>query len=160
MSNYPGLCHFSQGISLVSQWTGTEHQEMQRVFMGVLAGAVQPTVIQAAHPVLDFIYYAQFHAHTSQSLDALESMLHEFHDHKHIFVDLGMTKWLARQEAVDQFMAYLDWKLQRKMDDEEGDGDVDNVEGGIGLNEDVPKPQLPSEGDTPLSHVLAVRPPL
>lgn len=53
MSNYPGLRHFSQGISLVSQWTGTEHREMQRVFMGVLAG--------------------EFHAHTSQSLDALES---------------------------------------------------------------------------------------
>ncbi|KAG1843935.1 Zn-finger domain-containing protein [Suillus subalutaceus] len=204
MSNYPGLRHFSQGISLVSQWTGTEHREMQRVFMGVLAGAVQPTVIQAARAVLDFIYYAQFHAHTSQSLDALESALHEFHDHKHIFVDLGvhndfnipkmhsmqhyvvsiksrgsadgfntefperlhinftknMTKWLARQEAVDQFMAYLDWRLQRKMDDEEADGDVDDVEGGIALNVDVPEPQPPSEGDTPLSHVLAVRPPL
>ncbi|KAG1836372.1 hypothetical protein DFJ58DRAFT_847010 [Suillus subalutaceus] len=201
MSNYPGLCHFSQGISLVSQWTGTEHREMQRVFMGVLAGAVQPTVIQAARAVLDFIYYAQFHAHTSQSLDALESALREFHNHKHIFVDLGvrndfnipkmhsmqhyvasiksrgsadgfntefpkrlhidftknvyratnkkdyvvqMTKWLARQEAVDQFVAYLDWRLQRKMDDEEADGDVDDVEGGIALNADVPEPQPPT----------------
>ncbi|KAG0695674.1 Zn-finger domain-containing protein [Suillus ampliporus] len=193
MSNYPGLRHFSQGISL--------HREMQRVFMGVLAGAVQPTVIHAARAVIDFIYYAQFHAHTSQSLDALESALREFHDHKHIFVDLGvrndfnipklhamahyvasiqsrgsadgfntefperlhidfaknayratnkkdyvaqMTKWLARQEAVDQFVAYLDWRLERKVDDVEVASDGDD-EGG--------------KGDAPLSHVLAARPP-
>lgn len=44
MTNYPGLRYFLQGISLVSQWTGTEHHEMQHVFMGVLAGAVQPKV--------------------------------------------------------------------------------------------------------------------
>ncbi|KAG1871767.1 hypothetical protein DFJ58DRAFT_713747 [Suillus subalutaceus] len=191
----------------MSNYPGTEHREMQRVFMGVLAGAVQPTVIQAARVVLDFIYYTQFHAHTSQSLDALESALREFHDHKHIFMDLGVrndfnipkmhsmqhyvvsiksrgsadgfnTEFPERLhidfaknvyratnkkdyvEAVDQFVAYMDWRLQRKMDDEEADGDVDDVEGGIALNADVPEPQPPSEGDTPLSHVLAVRPPL
>ncbi|KAJ7932265.1 hypothetical protein B0H13DRAFT_1533498, partial [Mycena leptocephala] len=40
MNGYPGLRHFKKGISTVSQWTGTEHKEMQRVFLGVLAGAV------------------------------------------------------------------------------------------------------------------------
>ncbi|KAG0691813.1 Zn-finger domain-containing protein [Suillus ampliporus] len=166
MTNYPGLRYFSKGISLVLQWTGTEHREMQRVFFG---------------SVLDFIYYAQYHAHTSQTLDALQNTLDEFHTHKHIFTDLGvhddfnipklhsmmhyvdsiksrefperlhidfaknayratnkrdyvvqMTKWLMRQEMVDQFTAYLDWRLQRFGEDLEpatgGDEDDDDDE--------------------------------
>ena len=45
MPGYPGLRHFKSGISFVSQWTGREHKEMQRVFVSVLAGAVQPAVL-------------------------------------------------------------------------------------------------------------------
>ncbi|KAG1883130.1 hypothetical protein F4604DRAFT_1879259 [Suillus subluteus] len=54
MTNYPGLQYFSQGIRLyLNGW---------RIFMGVLMGAVQPKLAQAAHAVLDFIYYPQFHS--------------------------------------------------------------------------------------------------
>ncbi|KAG2353208.1 hypothetical protein BDR07DRAFT_1383378 [Suillus spraguei] len=58
-----------------------------------------------------------------------------------------MTKWLARQEAVDQFVAYLDWRLQRGLgvDEVEVDGDVDDVEGGV-LNVDVTEVAQPSAG--------------
>ena len=45
MTGYPGLRHFKSGISHVSQWTGREHKEMQRVFVGLLAGAVQTQVV-------------------------------------------------------------------------------------------------------------------
>ncbi|KAG1871411.1 hypothetical protein F4604DRAFT_2014197 [Suillus subluteus] len=89
MTNYPGLRYFSKGISLVSQWTGTEHQEMQHVFLGVLTGAVQPTVFHVAQAMLD-IFYAQFHSHMSQTLNAPKNALDKFHEHKHIFKDLGM----------------------------------------------------------------------
>ncbi|KAJ8486761.1 hypothetical protein ONZ45_g14559 [Pleurotus djamor] len=33
----PGLRHFVKGISGVSQWTGREHKEMQKVFVGIMA---------------------------------------------------------------------------------------------------------------------------
>ena len=33
VSQYPNLCHFKKGISTVSQWTGMEHKEMERVFV-------------------------------------------------------------------------------------------------------------------------------
>ncbi|GLB43997.1 putative zn-finger domain-containing protein [Lyophyllum shimeji] len=59
MPGYPGLRHFKNGISFVSQWTGREHKEMQRVFVGLLAGAVQPAVLRTAAAVVDFIYYSQ-----------------------------------------------------------------------------------------------------
>jgi len=38
--DFPGLRHFKKGISAVKQWTGMEHKQMQRVFMGLLASAV------------------------------------------------------------------------------------------------------------------------
>jgi hypothetical protein len=47
MANYPSLRHFKRGISTVKQWTGTEHKQMQRVFIGVIAGAVPKYVLNA-----------------------------------------------------------------------------------------------------------------
>lgn len=45
MPDYPGLRHFKKGISTVKQWTGTEHKEMQCVFMGVISGALPRYVL-------------------------------------------------------------------------------------------------------------------
>ncbi|KAJ6596514.1 hypothetical protein B0H10DRAFT_2232514 [Mycena sp. CBHHK59/15] len=67
MNGYPGLRHFKKGISSVSQWTGTEHKEMQRVFVGVLAGAVNTKVLTVVKALIDFIYYAQLQSHTSRT---------------------------------------------------------------------------------------------
>lgn len=39
MSKHSDLRHFKNGISLTTQWTGTEHKNMEKVFLGVLAGA-------------------------------------------------------------------------------------------------------------------------
>jgi hypothetical protein len=92
MPNYPGLRHFTNGISFVSQWTGREHKEMQRVFVGILAGAVQPAVLRAAVAVIDFIYYAQLRVHTSKTLEAWEKALRAFHENKEVFVDIGIRE--------------------------------------------------------------------
>ncbi|THH07054.1 hypothetical protein EW146_g9433 [Bondarzewia mesenterica] len=92
MSSYPGLRHFKKGISFVTQWTGTEHKEMQKVFLGVLAGAVNAEVLTVARAVLDFIYYSQFQLHTSTTLAALEKCLKTFHEHKDIFIELGIRE--------------------------------------------------------------------
>ena len=47
MTPHPALRHFKKGISLTSQWTGTEHKNMEKVFLGVLAGATDPAVVRA-----------------------------------------------------------------------------------------------------------------
>ena len=41
------LRHFQHGISGVSQWTGHEHKEMQKVFLTLLAGGVDTDVLNA-----------------------------------------------------------------------------------------------------------------
>ncbi|KAG6807681.1 hypothetical protein H0H92_006720 [Tricholoma furcatifolium] len=88
MADHPGLRHFKKGISSVTQWTGTEHKEMQKVMMGVLVGAVNSKVLTAARALLDFIFYAQYQSHTSSTLLALEASLEAFHKNKDIFLEL------------------------------------------------------------------------
>jgi len=53
MSSYSGLRHFKKGVSFVTQWTGTEHKEMEKVFLGVLAGGVNSKVLTVARSLLD-----------------------------------------------------------------------------------------------------------
>ncbi|KAI6037388.1 hypothetical protein BKA83DRAFT_4120872 [Pisolithus microcarpus] len=65
MSRYPGLRHFAKGISTVSQWTSTEHREMERVFC---------------------------QQHMDLSLKAMEDCFKTFHDHKHILIDLQIRE--------------------------------------------------------------------
>jgi hypothetical protein len=90
MTGYPGLRHFKSGISHVSQWTGREHKEMQRIFVGLLAGAVQAPVLCTAVALIDFIYYAQLHVHTSKTLEAMQKALDTFHEQKDVFMRLGV----------------------------------------------------------------------
>jgi len=92
VTRYPGLRHFKKGISTVSQWTGREHKEMERVFVGLLSGAAKETVLVMARSLLDFIYYAQFQQHTDKMLTAMQDSLRLFHTHKDVLVELGIHK--------------------------------------------------------------------
>ncbi|KAG6818528.1 hypothetical protein H0H93_004273 [Arthromyces matolae] len=88
MADHPGLRHFKKGISFVSQWTGREHKEMEKVMMGVLVGGVNSRVLTVGRALLDFIFYAQYQFHTTQTLAALQSSLDTFHAHKDVFIEL------------------------------------------------------------------------
>ncbi|KAJ7588279.1 Zn-finger domain-containing protein [Mycena floridula] len=92
MPSYPSLRHFKKGISTISQWTGREYKEMQRVFIGVLTGAVPTPLLKTAVAVVDFIYYSSLHVHTSKTLDAMQKAFDTFHANKHIIVDAGIRE--------------------------------------------------------------------
>ncbi|KAI0071914.1 hypothetical protein K474DRAFT_1606079, partial [Panus rudis PR-1116 ss-1] len=64
MPAFPGLMHFKKGISLLTQWTGNEYRNMEKVFLGAIAGAADEGVIRAVRAIVDFIYYAHFETHT------------------------------------------------------------------------------------------------
>ncbi|OCH89324.1 hypothetical protein OBBRIDRAFT_842278 [Obba rivulosa] len=72
MPKHPELRHFKKGISLVSQWTGTEYKNMEKVFLGVLSGGAEEAV------------------HSDDSLKQLEDAWNTFHRFKHVFVHLGI----------------------------------------------------------------------
>jgi Plavaka transposase len=107
MPGYPGLRHFRNGISFVSQWTGREHKEMERVFVSVMAGAVQPAVLRTVVAVIDFIYYAQLQKHTSKTLLALETALKRFHENKDVLIREGIRDHFNIPK-IHQMMHYVE----------------------------------------------------
>ncbi|KIJ47005.1 hypothetical protein M422DRAFT_164529 [Sphaerobolus stellatus SS14] len=68
MPSHPSLRHFKKGISSISQWTGREHKEMQKVFASLICGAAHSKVTTVARAVIDFIYYASFPSQSSETL--------------------------------------------------------------------------------------------
>ena len=92
MTRGTDLRHFKKGISLVAQWSGTEYKNMEKVFLGVLAGQAEPGLIRAVRGCLDFIYYAHFESHTWDSLVKLDDAWVLFHENKHYFVDAEVRK--------------------------------------------------------------------
>ncbi|KAI0737726.1 hypothetical protein C8Q80DRAFT_1114756 [Daedaleopsis nitida] len=92
MPKQSGLRHFKNGISKVSQWTGTEHKNMERVFMGVVAGAGEGDVTWTVRAVLDFVHYAHFEKHTDLSLNNLHSSWLGYHRYKLVFRRLGVRR--------------------------------------------------------------------
>jgi hypothetical protein len=92
MTQHPSLRHFQKGITLVSQWTGQEYKELEKVFLGVIAGAADGAVVSAVRAVLDFIYYAHFECHTDSTLKKLEAAWTDFHEKKSVFIKYGIRK--------------------------------------------------------------------
>ncbi|KAJ7925327.1 hypothetical protein B0H13DRAFT_2570967, partial [Mycena leptocephala] len=92
MAPHPSLRHFKKGISLTTQWTGAERKNMEKVFLGILAGATDPRVQLAVRGVLDFIYYAHFETHCDESLLHLEAAWLALHANKDVFVELGIRE--------------------------------------------------------------------
>lgn len=92
MNGYPGLRHFKKGISSVSQWTGTEHKEMEKVLLGITIGCVPGHFIPVVRSLIDFIYLSQLQYHTSTTLKSLDSCLETFHRYKNIVIELGIRE--------------------------------------------------------------------
>jgi hypothetical protein len=88
MVGYPGLRHFKKGISSVSQWTGTEHKEMEKILLGITIGRVPNRFIPVVRSLIDFIYLSRLQYHTSTTIKSLEGCLKSFHDNKDIVVEL------------------------------------------------------------------------
>lgn len=90
MTEFQGLHHFKDGISNISHWTGKKLKEMQRVFLGVIAGVVNDRVFATVKGLLNFIYLAQYQSHTDKSLTQLHAALEAFHSNKDAFIDAGI----------------------------------------------------------------------
>ena len=92
MTGHPSLRHFRKGVTLVSQWTGREYKELEKVFLGVIAGATDGAVVSAVRAALDFIYFAHFECHSDSTLKKLEAAWTDFHERKSIFIVHGVRE--------------------------------------------------------------------
>jgi hypothetical protein len=92
MNGYPGLCHFKKGISSVSQLTGTEHKEMEKILLGITIGCVPSRFIPVVRSLEDFIHLCRLESHTSITLNSVESCLKTFHSNKNIVIELKIRE--------------------------------------------------------------------
>ena len=60
---------------------------MEKVFLGVLTRAAEPGLIHVVRATLDFIYYAHFESHSTDSLRKLEEAWITFHQNLNYFVE-------------------------------------------------------------------------
>jgi hypothetical protein len=112
MARHPSLRHFKKGISLTTQWTGTEYKNMEKVFLGTLGGAANPQVIRCIRALLDFIYYAHFEVHCTESLKLLDEAWVELHKNKEIFRELGIRDQFNISK-IHNIKHYLDSVVSR-----------------------------------------------
>ncbi|KAL1672289.1 hypothetical protein EV122DRAFT_224995 [Schizophyllum commune] len=87
-----GLRHFDNGISALSQITGSERKQMARVLLGCLVGAIPNHGLKACRGLLDFMYYAQYSSHDRASLDEMQAALDLWQANKSFFVQMGVRE--------------------------------------------------------------------
>ncbi|KAH9830310.1 uncharacterized protein C8Q71DRAFT_817709 [Rhodofomes roseus] len=89
---YNNLRVFIKELSAISQWTGNEYRQMEKTFVGILAGCPQVPrrVVAAIRSLMDFIYLAHYPIHSTSSLGNMRRALEDLHRHKQVFVELGL----------------------------------------------------------------------
>jgi hypothetical protein len=98
-----GLRHFSKGIGHLTQWTGREDRELQRVLVAVLHwnSKIDTRTMQSLRAIQDFLYLAQYRSHSHETLEYLEDALNTFHETKAIFIRNG--SWRGKRGVIGHF---------------------------------------------------------
>lgn len=103
---------FLKGITTLHRVTGKEHADMCRFLLALIIGLPLPggyssvRLVRTVRALLDFLYLAQYPAHTSDTLKLLEDALHRLHTNKDIFVDLGIRQHfkLPKLHSLDHYV--------------------------------------------------------
>ncbi|KAI0054982.1 hypothetical protein BV25DRAFT_1816258 [Artomyces pyxidatus] len=85
-----GVRHFKNGISGLSQVTGSKRKDMARILLACLAGKLAKPVLLTTRSILDFIYLAQYPSHTDTTLKYMKDALDNYLKHRDIFIQLGL----------------------------------------------------------------------
>jgi hypothetical protein len=90
-----GVRHFKNGISALSQISGSERKNMAKILLGCLIGSDMPKrALTAVRAILDFIYLAQYSLHDDATLSYMEDALNTWHKYKDCFVTLAVRDHL------------------------------------------------------------------
>ncbi|TFK45605.1 hypothetical protein OE88DRAFT_1740110 [Heliocybe sulcata] len=87
-----GVRIFKNGISALSQISGTERKNMAKVLLACLITKVPEAALLAIRSLLDFIYQAQNKIHDDVTLTYLQDAIDTFHKNKSIFLDVGLRE--------------------------------------------------------------------
>ncbi|PPQ73617.1 hypothetical protein CVT26_010525 [Gymnopilus dilepis] len=87
---------FLKGLSPLSRITGTEHDQICRILLGLVMDVHLPSnvsnvrLVRTVRAALDFLYLAKYPIHTSETLAKLDEALLAFHANRDVFIDLGV----------------------------------------------------------------------
>ncbi|KIY60945.1 hypothetical protein CYLTODRAFT_460272 [Cylindrobasidium torrendii FP15055 ss-10] len=70
-----GLRHFKNGISALSQVSGTKRKNIGKVLLGCIVDELHPRAVTACCAILDFVYLAQYTTHNNNTLTYLTDTL-------------------------------------------------------------------------------------
>ncbi|KAG9091327.1 hypothetical protein FS749_016627 [Ceratobasidium sp. UAMH 11750] len=105
MTRAQDLRHFKRGISVVSQWTGREAKEMEKVFLPLIAEHrdLPKDLVAFIRALLDFSYIARAARLTDGKLKELRQALSEMHRLKHVLVSSGVYQRLGRLDNIPKW---------------------------------------------------------
>jgi hypothetical protein len=89
-----GLRRFKNGISTLSQISGTERKNMAKFLLACVQDVLASRGVRAVKAILDFIYLAQYSTHDGTILTYMKDALKDFHRNKKYFVDVGCQEHL------------------------------------------------------------------
>ncbi|KAG8701271.1 hypothetical protein FRC08_004189 [Ceratobasidium sp. 394] len=109
MTRAQDLRHFKRGISVVSQWTGQEAKEMEKVFLPIIAehGDLPKDLVAFIRALLDFSYIARAARLTDGELKELRQALDKMHRLKHVLVSSGVYQRLGRLDNIPKWHMIL-----------------------------------------------------
>jgi hypothetical protein len=83
--------HAPQGICGLRMTTMTEHKQMEKSILAVMAGNADVRVVRAVRGMMDYLYLSQLHAQTASGsvAGAMPAALKMFHDNKAAFLENG-----------------------------------------------------------------------
>ncbi|KAG8836053.1 hypothetical protein FRB91_000169 [Serendipita sp. 411] len=98
-----GFRRFSKGVTHLTQWTGREDWDLQKVFVALIAGAkgVTSKVMRNLRAFHDFMALIQYRSHSDETLQYIEEALSVFHDTKDVYIEKGARK--GKKGVMDHF---------------------------------------------------------
>ncbi|KIY69492.1 hypothetical protein CYLTODRAFT_452584 [Cylindrobasidium torrendii FP15055 ss-10] len=81
-----GLRHFKNGISALSQVSGTERKNIGKILLGCIVDLLPIEAVTACRAILDFVYLAQYTTHDEATLGYMNDALDLWKKHQGIFL--------------------------------------------------------------------------
>ncbi len=106
-----GMRHFANGISHLSQWSGREDRELQRILIVAIAGSprIDVNTMRCLRAFHDFLYLAQYRSHTTTTLGYLEQSFTVFHQLKKIFIQNKARR--GKRGASSGISVFQKWQV-------------------------------------------------
>ncbi|KIY70442.1 hypothetical protein CYLTODRAFT_451745 [Cylindrobasidium torrendii FP15055 ss-10] len=87
-----GLRHFKNGISALSQISGSERKNMGKILLACIVDRLPKQAVTAVRAILDFIHLAQYRTHDEETLGYMDAALKRWRANKDYFIKVKVRK--------------------------------------------------------------------